>query len=226
MEGTMGNSEQETWDQYNGLLLGPDVDRIRKMLVRYDLFKEALNVPGDIVECGVLKGVGAIYWAKLLAIYAPASRRKVVGFDVFSAFADSMLDYERDAAKKFTEEAAFEGVDPEDILSRASIAGLDGRLELVVGDVAETAAEYVRKNRGFRISLLHLDLDTYLGTKAVLEALYDSVTPGGIIVCDEYGSPEWGESDAIDEFFNGRGASIRAIEHATKPTAYIVKPNY
>ena len=222
----MGNSEQETWDQYNGLLLGPDVDRIRKMLVRYDLFKEALNVPGDIVECGVLKGVGAIYWAKLLAIYAPASRRKVVGFDVFSAFADSMLDYERDAAKKFTEEAAFEGVDPEDILSRASIAGLDGRLELVVGDVAETAAEYVRKNRGFRVSLLHLDLDTYLGTKAVLEALYDSVTPGGIIVCDEYGSPEWGESDAIDEFFYGRGASVRAIEHATKPTAYIVKPNY
>ena len=86
-------------------------------------------------------------------IYAPASR-KVVGFDVLPpAFMNSMLDYERDAAKNFTEEAAFEGVDPEDILSRASIAGLDGRLELVVGDVAETAAEYVRKNRGFRISL-------------------------------------------------------------------------
>ena len=38
MEGTMSNIEQETWDQYNGLMLGPDIERIRKMLVRYDLF--------------------------------------------------------------------------------------------------------------------------------------------------------------------------------------------
>ena len=95
MEGTMSNIEQETWDQYNGLMLGPDIERIRKMLVRYDLFRQSLCVPGDIVECGVFKGVGAMYWAKLLAIYAPGSRKRVIGFDTFSEFANSMLDYER-----------------------------------------------------------------------------------------------------------------------------------
>ena len=42
MEGTMSNIEQETWDQYNGLMLGPDIERIRKMLVRYDLFRQSL----------------------------------------------------------------------------------------------------------------------------------------------------------------------------------------
>tara|TARA_B100000676_G_C18085189_1_gene854457 strand:- start:2727 stop:3407 length:681 start_codon:yes stop_codon:yes gene_type:complete len=226
MERTVGNTEQETWDQYNGLMLGPDIERIRKMLVRYDLFRQSLSVPGDIVECGVFKGVGAMYWAKLLAIYAPASRKRVVGFDTFSEFAVSTLDYERDAAEKFTSEASFSGIEPSEIVSLASAAGIEDRLELVVGDVTETALEYAQKQKGFRISLLHLDLDTYLGTKAVLEALFDRVTPGGIIVCDEYGTPEWGESDAIDEFLKDRDVTLKAVEFSAKPTAYFKKLNH
>ena len=226
MEGTMSNIEQETWDQYNGLMLGPDIERIRKMLVRYDLFRQSLCVPGDIVECGVFKGVGAMYWAKLLAIYAPGSRKRVIGFDTFSEFANSMLDYEREAAEGFTSEASFLGIDPREIVSKASAAGLDGRLELIVGDVAETALTYAQDNKGFRVSLLHLDLDTYSGTKAVLEALYDRVTPGGIIVCDEYGSPEWGESDAIDEFLKDRNVMLKTVEFSAKPTAYFTKLNH
>ena len=226
MEGTMSNIEQETWDQYNGLMLGPDIERIRKMLVRYDLFRQSLCVPGDIVECGVFKGVGAMYWAKLLAIYAPGSRKRVIGFDTFSEFANSMLDYEREAAEGFTSEASFVGIDPNEIVSKASAAGLDGRLELIVGDVAETALTYAQDNKGFRVSLLHLDLDTYSGTKAVLEALYDRVTPGGIIVCDEYGSPEWGESDAIDEFLKDRNVMLKTVEFSAKPTAYFTKLNH
>ena len=226
MEGTMSNIEQETWDQYNGLILGPDIERIRKMLVRYDLFRQSLCVPGDIVECGVFKGVGAMYWAKLLAIYAPGSRKRVIGFDTFSEFANSMLDYEREAAEGFTSEASFVGIDPSEIVSKATAAGLDGRLELIVGDVAETALTYAQDNKGFRVSLLHLDLDTYSGTKAVLEALYDRVTPGGIIVCDEYGSPEWGESDAIDEFLKDRNVMLKTVEFSAKPTAYFTKLNH
>lgn len=226
MEGTMSNIEQETWDQYNGLMLGPDIERIRKMLVRYDLFRQSLCVPGDIVECGVFKGVGAMYWAKLLAIYAPGSRKRVIGFDTFSEFANSMLDYEREAAEGFTSEASFVGIDPSEIVSKATAAGLDGRLELIVGDVAETALTYAQDNKGFRVSLLHLDLDTYSGTKAVLEALYDRVTPGGIIVCDEYGSPEWGESDAIDEFLKDRNVMLKTVEFSAKPTAYFTKLNH
>ena len=46
----------------------------------------------------------------------------------------------------------------------------------------ETIPKYKKDNPGFRISLLHLDLDTYQGTKIVLENFYDLVTPGGIIL--------------------------------------------
>ena len=49
-------NDSSLWDAYNTLLLGADVERIRKIIARYELFRMTLDVPGDIVECGVLKG--------------------------------------------------------------------------------------------------------------------------------------------------------------------------
>ncbi len=48
--------DQAIWDAYIGLMLNHDMERISKVLVRYELSKNSLDVPGDIVECGVLKG--------------------------------------------------------------------------------------------------------------------------------------------------------------------------
>ena len=216
-------SENSLWDSYNTLLLSPDTDRIRKLLVRYELFKMTLDIPGDIVECGVFKGAGWMYWLKLLELYARGEQKRVIGFDTFGSFADSLLDYERQSAKAFTDEAAFEGVNPDDIIASAHQAGFTNA-ELVPGDVTETLTDYIERNPGFRISLLHLDFDTYHGTKVALEHMYDLVTPGGLILLDEYGKRGWGESDAVDEFFNGKGVEIKAVRNSFQPTAYIKKP--
>ena len=216
-------SDNVPWDSYNTLLLSPDIDRIRKLLVRYELFKMTLSVPGDIVECGVFKGVGWMYWLKLLDLYARGEQKQVIGFDTFSEFADSLLDYERESAKSFTDEADFSGVNPDDILEYAHAAGLKN-CELVAGDISVTLPEYIQSNRGFRISLLNLDFDTYNGTKVALEQMYDLVTPGGVIVLDEYGKRGWGESDAVDEFFKDKNVVIKAVQDSFQPTAYVKKP--
>jgi hypothetical protein len=217
-------SEERIWDAYNDLILGPDLDRIRKMLVRYDLFRRSLDVPGDIVECGVFKGVGLMYWLKLLQIYSPASSKRVIGFDTFAPFGGAMRAYEAREARDLLQEAKFTGTTPDQIAGYAAALRLDDRIELVAGDVAATAQQYVSANAGFRISLLHLDFDTYGATKAALEALYDRITPGGLVVCDEYACRGWGESDAVDEFLRGRGVRIKAVPDALSPTAYFVKP--
>lgn len=222
---TAAESESECiWDHYNGLLLSSDIDRIRKLLVRYELFKQAMEVPGDIVECGVFKGAGAFYWLKLLGIFATVAQRRVVGFDTFGSFADSLLDYERESAAGFVNEASFEGVSVDELMSKANATGLGDRLELVAGDIGQTASTYVENNPGFRIALLHLDLDTYHGTKSALEAFYPNVSPGGLIVLDEYGKRGWGESDAVDEFFAHRNVRLEAINETFQPTALIRKP--
>lgn len=217
-------SDDEIWTHYNGLLLSHDTDRVRKLVVRYELFRRAMQVPGDILEFGVFKGVGLMYWLKLLSIFEPAAQRRVVGFDTFGAFADSLLDYERKSAGAFVSEADFQGTEPSDLMALAEAMGEGKRLELVAGDVIETAPQYVKENPGFRIALLHLDLDTYHGTKAALEALYDHVVPGGLIVLDEYGKRGWGESDAVDEFIKDRGLALEAVEQGFQPSALIEKP--
>lgn len=215
-------SEEALWDAYNTLLLGPDIDRLRKLFVRYELYKLVENVPGDIIECGVFKGAGWMYWLKVLDLYSRGEQKRVIGFDTFSSFADSLLDYEKESAKAFTDEADFEGVDPDAILDCAKKAGFTNG-ELIKGDVLETIPEYVKSNPGFRISLLNLDFDTYHGTKIGLDHFYDLVSPGGIIVFDEYGKRGWGESDAVDEFIKDKGIDLRAIRNSFQPTAYIVK---
>lgn len=215
-------SEEALWDAYNTLLLGPDIDRLRKLFVRYELYKLVENVPGDIIECGVFKGAGWMYWLKILDLYSRGEQKKVLGFDTFSSFADSLLDYEKESAKAFTDEAEFEGVDPNAILECAKKAGFTNG-ELISGDVLETIPEYVKNNTGFRISLLNLDFDTYHGTKVGLDYFYDLVSPGGIIVFDEYGKRGWGESDAVDEFIKDKNIDLKAIRNSFQPTAYIVK---
>jgi len=56
------------------------------------------------------------------------------------------------------------------------------------------------------IAILHLDCDLYNSYKVCLEGLYEKVVPGGLILFDEYKSPQQlksfpGASKAIDSFF-------------------------
>jgi hypothetical protein len=216
------NSDEDIFRHYNALMLAPDTGRIRKMLVRYELFKKCLDVPGDIVECGVFKGIGVAYWLKLLDIFAHGSGKKVVGFDLFEA--DEKLYAGDQDRTGFVEEWRSQS----NLLEKADAAlsrmGVSHEYELIKGPIEQTALAYVEANRGFRISLLHLDLDVYEGTLAALKYLYPCVTRGGIIVIDEYATPGWGESDAVDEFLASmKDIQIRTMPYAHRPTSYLIK---
>ena len=222
----MNNSNKDSilWDAYNSLLISNDVDRIRKLTVRFQLFRETMDVPGSIIECGVFKGAGWMYWLKLLKIYAYGERKSVIGFDTFSAFASNfLLDYEKESAKEFVDEANFKGVNYEELLKLAHDSGFNN-CDLIPGEVSETIPSFASKNKGMRISLLNLDFDTYEGTKVALENFFDLMSPGGYIVLDEYGKEGWGESDAVDEFASKRKLQIKSIKYSSQPTALIVKP--
>lgn len=217
------SDESLLWDAYHRLLLGPDVERLRKLLVRYDFFRMVLDVPGDIVECGVFKGAGLLTWLKFLHVHAPGSARRVVGFDTFDAFA-SATGADVTAVAAFVRETGHRGTTPESLLAAATAAGIDpAHLELVAGDVRTSAPDYARANPGFRISLLHMDLDLGEPTHAVLTALWPRVVRGGVVVFDEYASPRWSESDGVDRFFADTRVRLRTLAHGRTPTAYVIK---
>lgn len=217
-------NENILWESYNNLLISKDIDRIRKLIIRYELFIKTLNVPGSIAECGVFKGAGWFYWLKLLNIYAPGERKFVYGFDTFKGFSSELLDYEKNSANAFVKEADFKGIDPDELLSKASDYSFqNGRL--ISGEVTSSIPLFVKNNKGLRFSLINLDFDTYEGTKVALEELTSLVSPGGIIILDEYGKEGWGESDAVDEYIHKTGLKISAIRYSSQPNAYIQIPN-
>ena len=215
--------EEISWDSYNQLLLYGELGRISKILARYELYKKTIELPGDIVEGGVFKGAGVLYWAKLIEIFNSRSTRKVIGFDTFEGFLDHNLDFENRFLEKGGNDVAENSTTLDDLIQTADLQGLYSRMELVKGDIVSTVTKYTQDNPGFRIALLNVDFDTFTPTKAVLEALYERVVPGGVIVFDEYAVREWGESNAVDEFIAHRGITLKAFPWTHSPTAYFVK---
>lgn len=220
----MNDINDAIWDAYNLLLLGPDIERLRKLLVRYDLFRISLDVPGDIVECGVFKGTGLMLWLKLLQIYCPGSIKQVIGFDVFTSYAKTSGSFEAEQVESFISESRFQGVTIDEIYEKIKAINLSrDKCELVSGDIRKTASEYVATHPGFRISLLNLDLDLEEATFTALEALWPRVVRGGVVIFDEYSVSRWTESDAVDKFFNGKSIKLRTLGWARTPTSYVVK---
>lgn len=229
--------ENNKWDIYNGFFLMNDVERLRKFLVREHLFKMTLELPGDIVEVGVFKGTGVAQFLKLKEIFIPASNKKIVGFDLFDTsndFKNTLNDKDMELNTYYTSanvnmDVGIPKHDIETILNTFNLTNnkntTDDLYQLIDGDVKNTIPEFISNNPGFRISLLHLDLDIDEPTYVSLSLLYDKVVRGGIIIFDEYACDRWTESNAVDRFLNEHPElQIKSLPWSRTPTAYIIKP--
>ncbi len=181
----------------------------RGALDRYLYFKDMLetvrDVDGDIVECGVSIGHGALLFS-LLGEYVGVNRN-YYGFDSFEGFPDPVAKDEVTPIKG----RGFWANPPEAVLrvlrdGRLAEEVIQQRIRLVKGWFDETLPQYEGS-----IAVLHLDCDLYESYKLSLETLYDKVQPGGVIMFDEYNDDRWpGATKAIDEFFAGKPETVQA----------------
>lgn len=172
----------------------------RGSLDRYLYFLNQLEsisgTPGDIVECGVSIGHGALLFL-LLGEYLGVERT-YYGFDSFSGFPDPV---KQDETTPITGKGFW--ASPPDTVLRVLRDGripeekIRERVRLAKGMFDQTLPKYHGQ-----IALLHLDCDLYESYKISLTTLYDKVIAGGIIMFDEYDDNRWpGARKAIDEFF-------------------------
>jgi O-methyltransferase len=164
---------------------------------------QALRVAGDFVECGVYEG--DMSWVLTEMIDLAGAGRRLHLFDTFDGF-----------SPKYSSEADFPD-DPKffDFADRDY-----KRPEIYEHVTARFAAKpYVAIHRGAvpetltaapgTIAFLHLDMNSPGPERAALDALYDRISPGGVIVFDDYG---WAlyrlQKQAADEFLAARGLSI------------------
>ncbi len=204
---------------YDIFLKDTNVDRLQKILSKYELFKKIINVPGDICECGVFKGSGIFTWVKLLKLFKPNNSFKVVGFDFFGKKSKTKSKFKAD--QKIIRWHKTGAITKKELMRKCKEWDFKN-LKLYAGDVKKTTKKYAKENFGSRIALLYLDVDNYDGTLEILNNLYKKMAKGGIIVFDEYALQGHGESDAVDQFFKNKKIKLKSFSWANSPTAYAV----
>ena len=198
-----------------------DLNRLGKFVAHYEAYKMAMDIPGEIVECGVFKGTSLFRFAMFRELLGNSAASNIIAFDVFSdEYPDT--DYKEDKAQRehWINTAGPSSIDVsqlEEIFKNRCITNY----ELIKGDVLNTIPEYVKQKPYFKISLLNIDIDFVEPTKCVLDYLYNRVSKGGIILLDNYAAFH-GDTKGIDDFFNNKDVEIRKFPFVSRP-CYIIK---
>ena len=170
----------------------------------YDLARLAIqnSVPGHFVECGVYHGAQSAAMARAL-MDAGITDRHVHMFDTFSGVpapgphdkqwieAGHPVGTACATMDEVRRNMAFWRIDPSLPIYREG--PFDKTIPLAI------AAFNALPRDG--IAILRIDCDLYESTRLCLEYLYPLVSPGGWIICDDFGLD--GSRKAVDEFMKG-----------------------
>src|SRR4051794_27684557 len=170
------------------------------------------EVPGAIVECGVWKG-GSMMAAALTLLRLGAAGRDLYLFDTFAGMppptsedvfsaCDGYSPMRHWKRRRRTEtENAWHYVPAEEVRAAVLSTGYPAEcVHLVEGRVEETLPAAAPD----AVALLRLDTDWYESTRHELEHLYPLLSPGGVLILDDYGHYE-GARRAVDEYFEAHG---------------------
>ena len=186
-------------------------DRISKLLIQYELFSITEKIPGEIIECGVFKGISLIRFSIFRDLFQKNSK-KIIGFDTFGKFPSAQFSKDVKIRKKFLEQGGNESISIKQLQHILKQKKISENVELVKGDITKTIPEYLIKHPKMKISLLNLDVDLYEPSKVILENLYPRLSKGGVLILDDYNVFP-GETKAVDEFFNDKKIILSFAKH-------------
>jgi predicted O-methyltransferase YrrM len=157
-------------------------------------------VEGGYAEFGTYRG-GCAYM--LLATGCVPSDRRLFLFDTFYGHPPELINEAERAAGL---DGAHEDTSVEYVAGR--LAPWRDQIEIVAGDVIET----LQHTDTGRLAFVHMDLNLAKPTQVALEYVYPRLSPGAIIVFDDYGGAGLETQRAVvDEFFAGRTERVVAL---------------
>jgi hypothetical protein len=207
-------------DLYNlGLRLSDTPDRGFKRRARFynlvNFLKSTNHLEGAVIECGCWKGLSSYLMCNYLKAGQPGfSGSNYHIFDSFEGLSSpspedlitiNLVDSFRDRMNTFFKSAG------------AYSAPID-HVKKVLSDFPQ-----IRYHKGWlpgalagvdfpEIKFLHIDLDLYGPIYGTLKMLYPGVVPGGVVVCDDYGSLYWpGAKQAVEVFAEESGAEFISL---------------
>ena len=154
------------------------------------------GVAGDVIECGTWQGGNSIMAAVVLQFLDEA--RMVWLADSFEGHPKYTG---RDSSFAFTEGCSYYAAPLEWVQKHLRRFGVEHNTKVLKGWFKDTLAKLDELQQ---ISVLRMDADAYSSTTLILDGLYDKVSPGGIIIIDDWYA--YAETrDAIADFRKKRG---------------------
>lgn len=171
---------------------------LTRFIARYELFKQALEVPGSIVEAGVFAGGGLFTCAHVSAILEPVHyARRIIGFDTFEGFPAFTPGKDAHDASGVRSVGGFAYADLGALQQAAQrldanrFLGEIPKIEFVAGDATVTMPRYVEEHPHLVVALLYLDFDLYQPTRAAIEAFLPRMPKGAVLAFDELNKDKW-----------------------------------
>lgn len=185
------------------------------------------GIPGSIVECGVWKGGSSMAAAECLHSLGDIGR-DIYLYDTFEGMSEpTEFDKEINSGKSAEEMMA--SSTREDLVwayssldeVRSNLSKIkypQEKIHFIKGKVEDTIPATIPS----QISLLRLDTDWYESTKHELENLFPLLSPGGVLIIDDYG--HWdGARRAVDEYFSAadRRVLLSRVDYTGRMTIKI-----
>jgi O-methyltransferase len=166
--------------------------------------RSCLALPGDFVECGVYRG--DMTWMIAQTVDLKSAGKRFYLYDTFAGMAPNYS-----SAGDFPEDPQyFRFIDKEyrapDIEGRVRRRFQDEDFIIVTKGIVPDILHQIAPGQ---IAFLHLDMNSPRAEAGALEVLFDRISPGGIIVFDDYGWKLYQkQKEAADSFMAARGQVI------------------
>ena len=189
------------------------------------------DIPGSMVECGVWRGGSSMCMA-LTQLATGRKARELFLFDTFEGMPEASaadVDYLDRAAGDLLSrerEMPLEQKKQSHLLAYSPLDDVQRNMEQtrypaeLVHYVKGRVEDTIPSRAPSRIALLRLDTDWYESTKHELVHLWPRLSPGGILIIDDYG--HWrGSRRATDEYFSEIG--LRIMLHRLDYTGRLIQ---
>lgn len=172
----------------------------------YNTAGQIKKIPGDTIDIGVRYGTSSYF---ILNGLADANRPHHL-FDSFEGVSAPTSEDGKNTAWKKGD------LKTDESITRANLSKFQN-CQYYKGWIPDRFNEIEDR----RFALMHIDVDLYQPTLESLKFFYDKINPGGVIICDDYGSSSCpGARLAFDQFFADKK---EAVIHCTSGQAIVVK---
>lgn len=215
---------RELWSTIDHWPLYCGVFNLARYLAITNIFRDTLNVPGDIAEFGSWRGANLMLLAKLLRIYAPNGPKVVHSFDSF----EGLSAFDSKDGKATERKGQYKG-SLEELRELIHLYGMEDEVLIHKGLIEDTLPKALSDRPELTVSFVYCDTDLYESTRTILEALHPRLAKGGVFVLDEWNAqPFPGEGIAVNEFLAKYGDHylVESIPHTRQPTLALRKLKY